>query len=185
MEEGGVNLYGFVGNDGINSYDALGLEQITSITVKRKSVKWLGILKQKLGKKESNEDTYGHWWLEFDGESYGWWPKDGVGLAETLSGTPGELNGQTNFGGSATKDPHDGDSADETFHPNRRSGFLSLGKLEYGSGKGKDCGCVTVDEIKDSLREFAKQYSGTWSYPLGQNCHSYQKAALKSSCLKK
>jgi hypothetical protein len=97
-----VNLHAFVGNDGINSYDAFGLEQISSVTVKRKSVKWLGILKQKLGKKETNEDTYGHWWLEFDGESYGWWPKDGVGLTETLSGTPGELNGQTNFGGSAT-----------------------------------------------------------------------------------
>ena len=184
-ERGGMNLYGFVANAGINSYDILGLEEISSITVKRKNVNWLAILRQHLGKKTTNEDTYGHWWLEFDGESYGWWPKDGVGLSETLSGTPGELNGQSSFGGTATRDPHHGDSADETFHPKRRSGFLSLAKLEFGSGKGKDCGCVTEAEIKDSLRAFAKQYSGNWSYPWGQNCHSFQKAALKSSCLKK
>ncbi len=184
-ERGGINLYAFVDNDSVNGVDFLGLEEITSITVKRKHVRWLAILKEKLGKKATGEDIYGHWWLEFDGESYGWWPKDPVGLAGTLGGVPGELNGQSSFGGTATRDPHHGDSADETFHPKRRSGFLSLGKLKNGSAADEDCNCVTVDEIKDCLREFAKQYSGNWSYPWGQNCHSFQKEALKSCCLKK
>ena len=32
MEEGGVNLYGFVGNDGVNRLDYLGLEKWITYT---------------------------------------------------------------------------------------------------------------------------------------------------------
>ena len=194
-ESGGVNLYGFVGNEPINHWDRLGMieggTEISSITVKRKNIKWISILRTDLGKKPDpgRPDPYGHWWLEFDGESYGWWPADGVGLIETLSGVPGRLNG-TDGGhaagrASATKDAHHGDSADSSFNPKLRSGFFSRGKLKYGSAKDEDCNCVTEDEIKDCVKKFAEQYSGNWSYPWGQNCHSFQKAALKSCCLKK
>ncbi len=192
-EEGGLNLYGMVGNDPANQVDVLGMasETFNSITVKRKQVRWLAILRSQIGKKPDNsrEDPYGHWWFEFDGESYGGWPADGVGLIETVTGVPGRLNGTNSMHASglasATRDGHHGDSAEESWHPRRRTGFLSRGKLEFGSEKGADCNCVTEDQIKDCLRNFAQQYSGNWSYPWGQNCHSFQKAALKAYCLKK
>jgi hypothetical protein len=34
--------------------------------------------------------------------------------------------------------------------------------------KGESCKCDTEDQIKDCLRKFAQQYSGSWSYPWGQ-----------------
>jgi hypothetical protein len=111
----------------------------------------------------SGDDKYGHWWLEMDGtESYGWWPKDHVGLTDTFFGTEGELNGQTNFGGTPTADPHQGDSAEEEFNPT----------------VSKDDG-RSDDDIKECLRSFANSYSGGWSWPFGQNCHSFQEAAMK------
>jgi len=82
---------------------------------------------------------------------------------------------------SATRDGHHGDSADEEFHPRRKR----FGKLKYGSAAGTACKCVTEDQVKDCLRDFAQQYSGNWSYPWGQNCHRFQKAALRSCCAKK
>ena len=138
------------------------------------------------------DDKYGHWWFEIgdprrsDSESYGWWPQDPVGLAETLGGVNGELNGITRFGGTATRDPHHGDTADKSFSATVDfGGFFGFfeRELQYGSGKGKKCSCVTEDEIKESIREFAKAYSGSWSYPWGQNCHSFQEALLEASCL--
>jgi hypothetical protein len=145
-----------------------------------------------LGKPTGPDDVYGHWWIEIDGtESYGWWPKNGVGLIGTLTGVPGQLNGTdaAYSAGVATvmKDTHHGDTADETFNPRVDvRGFLGLSKkkLKFGSGAGVKCDCATEDQIKDSLRGFAAAYSGNWRYPWGQNCHSFQKAALKSSCLK-
>ena len=184
-------LYGFVENDPVNFLDLFGLfkdgERINSILVKRKNIKWLALLKENLGKKSTGEDTYGHWWLEIDGlESYGWWPKEPVDLVKTIISVDGELNGMTRFGGTPTTDPHHGDKADREFHPRVNFGWM-LGffedTLKYGKGKGKKCECSTEEEIKDSLREFAKAYKGSWSYPWGQNCHSFQKSALGSSCL--
>ncbi len=195
VEKGGLNLYGFVDNDGVNNWDLFGLTRvkrpsgtpIKSITVKRKKVKWLLIFKEKLGKPvDPNIDTYGHWWIVFGGESYGWWPKFGVsGIRETVQDVPGELNGVANFGGTATTAPHHSHAAETEFTPKLRGGFLSSGKLEYGSASGIDCNCATDGEIQECFRKFAKQYSGNWSYPLGQNCHSFQKEGMRSCCLKK
>ena len=112
------------------------------------------------------EDKYGHWWFEMDGsESYGWWPKKRpVGLKDTFFGTEGELNGQTSFGGSPTEDPHQGDSGDEEFHP----------VVSKNDGRSDD-------EIKACLRNFANSYSGEWrwTFGAGQNCHTFQEAAMK------
>ncbi len=130
-----------------------GKREIKSITIKRKNIDLFG------------DDKYGHWWFEIDKkESYGWWPKGGVGLKETLGGTDGELNGQSNFGGSATKDPHHGDKAEEDFHP-----------VVSCDDKRTDA------QIKQCLRKFAKSYSGEWRWTFGggQNCHTFQEAALK------
>ena len=130
--------------------------KVTSITLKRKNIHL------------SAEDKYGHWWFEMGSESYGWWPKTPVGLWDTLFGTEGELNGQSNFMGSATQDPHHGDSADEEFHP------------------VVPCDDTRSDsEIQDCLRGFAQSYSGSWSWPFGQNCHSFQKAAMAHCGLSK
>jgi hypothetical protein len=178
-ERGGMNLYAFVGNDPIDAIDPLGMEKLSSITIKRKHVKWLALLKQALGKDPGPEDIYGHWWIVFDGESYGWWPKDKVGLVGTVTGVPGELNGQTSFGGSPTQDPHHGDSGETEFNPYKQN----FGKLKYGS-KVKCC-AATEAEIKDCAREFAKAYSGNWSYPWGQNCHSFQRGMMNACCMKR
>ena len=188
-ESGGANLYAFVRNDPLNAIDPLGREEFTSITVKRKRVQWLALLRSKLGKKPSPDDPYGHWWLEFDGESYGWWPKNGVTLIESLTSVPGRLNGTDDMHAdglaSETRDGHHGDSGDEEFHPRRRMGLLGGAKLQHGSAVGTNCKCVTEDETKDCVRTFARQYHGRWSYPWGQNCHSFQASALRSCCLTK
>jgi RHS repeat-associated protein len=183
-EKGGRNLYGFVGNDGIGKVDPLGHTTITfnTITIKRKEVLWMDILKSALGLPTSGGDKYGHWWIEFNGESYGWWPKDPVGLAGTLLGVPGELNGQTYFAGTSTKDPHHGDSADLVFHPQRRN-FPWWYELKHGGAVNTKCKCATEDQVKDCARAFANAYSGSWSYPLGQNCHSFQTKMMKECCM--
>ncbi len=118
----------------------------------------------------TGEDKYGHWWTELrDGakkpvESYGWWPKGPVGPKETLLGTEGELNGVTNFGGSATKDPHHGDGAEEAF------------EVEIPAGK-------TVDDAKQDVRTFANGYSGEWrwTFGYGQNCHTFQESLISAA----
>jgi hypothetical protein len=118
----------------------------------------------------SGEDKYGHWWIETNfGESYGWWPKYPVGLWETLSSVDGELNGQTSFGGTATKDPHHGDRAEEEFHPKIST------KSKYG----------TLWGIIKGIRMFANNYSGSWSWPWGQNCQIFQKQLMEDVGLEK
>ena len=105
------------------------------------------------------EDKYGHWWVETNGnsESYGWWPKTGVDYSDTIFGTDGELNGQTSFGGSSTKDPHHGDRSSGV---NRFSLYTTDGTATKG--------------VLKNIKGFANNYSGSWSWPVGQNCHSFQ-----------
>jgi hypothetical protein len=116
-------------------------------------------------------DKYGHWWTEFGNESYGWWPKYPVGTMGTLAGVDGELNGQTSFGGTPTRDPHHGDKADEEFNPKISS----------------ECRCKkwTCSEAKDCMRKYAKSYKGGWSWPLGPNCRSFQRSMMMTCCLEK
>jgi hypothetical protein len=128
-----------------------------TLTLKRIHIQ--GLWKAVRGDK--NELEYGHWWIEIDGsESYGWWPAEGVGLWGTFTGVKGILNGQTpRFRGTATRDPHHGDEAEEMFHPTIRN--------------GKPAGT-----IKSCIRGFAHAYTGSWSWPWGQNCHSFQEALM-------
>lgn len=109
------------------------------------------------------EDKYGHWWIEIDGvESYGWWPKEPVGLGDTLFGTAGELNGQTSFGGTPTMDPHPLYGKYEGADAYNVYGDLTVSKAQYAA----------------MIRGYAQSYSGSWSWPIGQNCHSFQKGLL-------
>lgn len=126
---------------------------VNGIVMKRKHISLKG------------DDRYGHWWMEIDGrESYGWWPKTSVGRWDTLSGIDGELNGQTTFGGSPTRDPHHGDPAEDMFAP-----------VVAANDRRTDA------QIKDCLRGFARSYTGEWrwTFGAGQNCHTFQEAAMK------
>jgi hypothetical protein len=117
----------------------------------------------------TGDDKYGHWWTEIDGgESYGWWPKNRVGLIDTLFGTEGELNGQTSFGGTATRDPHHGDTAEDEFSP-------------------EIVGPKTDDEVRSEMRAFAGAYSGEWRWTFGwgQNCHTFQESMMSTVGLRK
>ncbi|MBM3235927.1 hypothetical protein FJZ31_06465 [Candidatus Poribacteria bacterium] len=134
------------------------------MTMKRKNISLKG------------DDKYGHWWTEMNGEndeSYGWWPKYPLGgglggLWRTLTGVEGELNGVTSFGGTSTKDPHHGDSADQEFHP----------KLVVPTKPDT--------QVKDEVRSFARAYKGEWRWTLGwgQNCRTFQKSLMSVVGLK-
>jgi hypothetical protein len=110
------------------------------------------------------QDKYGHYWIEIldgpDGnpvESYGWWPMSKVSPMETLVGVQGELNGVTSFGGTPTSDPHQGDTADEEFHPRLTN-------------------TLTDQQVLDRIHEFVRSYKGEWrwTFGLGQNCRTFQ-----------
>jgi hypothetical protein len=144
---------------------ALALNRVM-ISVIAKRIHAKGFARAAAGDK--SEIEYGHWWLEIDiAESYGWWPAEQVGVWGTLSGVRGILNGQgPQFHGTPTLDPHHGDAAEEAFHPRALNGRAAA-------------------DIKDCLRGFAKGYSGNWSWPLGQNCHSFQEAMMAHCGLSK
>jgi hypothetical protein len=183
----GPNLYQYVRSNPVNRLDPDGMKSIElkTITMKRKHIKWSVVA----GKEEG--DGYGHWWAELDGtESYGWWPKNPVpGLWETLVGVEGELNGQTSFGGTPTRDPHHGDKAEDTFHPWRAGdGWFGGRKLKYGAKKGTSCSCVSEGEIKDCIKAFVADFAASntsWRYPFSPNCHSFQEDMMKACCMKK
>lgn len=130
--------------------------KMPGIVVKRNHIHLLG------------NDKYGHWWTEMKGtKSYGWWPKNKVDLKGTLFGVPGELNGQTSFGGTPTKDPHHGDTPDET---------LSVSCTDSSK---------TESTVLAEIDAFASKYSGEWrwTFGFGQNCHTFQESLLANSSL--
>ncbi|MBQ4480746.1 MAG: hypothetical protein II943_08920 [Victivallales bacterium] len=48
---------------------------------------------------------------------------------------------------------------------------------------GKLCKCVTEEEIKDGIRDFAASFTEGWSFPRGPNCHTFVRDALENNCL--
>jgi hypothetical protein len=144
--------------------------QVRLLTVKRLRIR-MKVPNHPAGK-------YGHWWIEIGdpydpaSESYGWWPKTPVGIAETLTGVEGELNASSRFNtafrddtGLAVRDPHHGDTADETFHP-----IVPISDRR------------TDDEIAGCIKMRAREYNGKWQWILeaGQNCHTFQLALLNN-----
>jgi len=106
---------------------------------------------------------YGHWWTEIGkNESYGWWPKFPVDKTSTLTGVDGELNGQSYFGGTPTQDPHHGDR------------YSGVNVFNLYTKDGND-----TTGIISGIRSYAKAYSGSWSWPWGQNCHSFQNGFIE------
>ena len=90
-------------------------------------------------------------------------------LVQTFRGVEGELNASV-FGGTATRDPHHGDSADGSYQPVVDD-------------------CRSDDAIKDCIRSFAKGYAGEWHWRFesfgGKNCHSFQKEMIDHCDLSK
>jgi hypothetical protein len=147
---------------------------IRSIKMKRQQLRLWRILRPLLAFRPGEMDC-GHWWFEFGNprsrasESYGWWPTRWPGgwrlIWEILWGVPGQLNGTTLYpAGLNNRDPHHGDDADEVYY------------AAVGPGDGR-----TDAEIQECLRRFARAYQGKWQwfFGLGQDCQSFQKAAMK------
>ena len=109
-------------------------------------------------------------------------------LLFTLTGVPGYLNGTLDAHAagiaSMTRDAHHGDTADYEFHPVLNTGIFFSTFMKYGKEKEKKCCNVTEDGIKSCIRKFASSYSGSWSYPWGQNCHSFQEEMMDMCCIK-
>ena len=178
-EEGGENLYGFCGNNPVLNIDNKGTEVYTSITLKRNHLQAISAILYEIDKDFPEGDYWGHWWIELGDESYGWWPSNKVdNIKAAMKGVRGDLNGQKSFGGTATKDPHHGDKAEESFNPRRNEN----GTMQYGGAKGKKCQCTTEEDAKDCIRAFAKNYSGEWRWP-GRSCHTFQEEAMSNCCL--
>lgn len=108
----------------------------------------------------NGQDKYGHWWVELNGnESYGWWPKNPVNYQDTILGVTGELNAEY-FGGSYYRDRHQGD---------RSSGVNAF--TIYSN--------LPKEVVAQQIRSYAQNYSGSWSWPVGQNCHSFQQGYIQ------
>ena len=177
-ESGNRGVYTFCLNNSLNYFDVLGNEAFTSTILKFKLQKTLVAIKEVLTQTDSGQDPYGHWWIEFDGESYGWWPSDTVSTTDTFLGGPGKLNGlqahHDNKIASPTRDAHHGEVPEAMSHPFRKTD----GVMKYGKAAKSKCKCVTEDDAKNCVRAFARQYKGKWSWPWGQNCHSFLNEAV-------
>ncbi|MDQ6837995.1 MAG: hypothetical protein M3137_06580 [Actinomycetota bacterium] len=107
--------------------------------------------------------TYGHWWIELDGEeSYGWWPAQvSLRFRDALRGVPGVLNGVGVIAeGTTCRDPRHGEPADHEFHP-----MLVVADSD--------------DDVRAGVRAFASQFAGEWRWSTRRptmNCRVFQLA---------
>ena len=181
-EDGGVNLYAMCGNRPVDCFDSIGTDvYYMSITIKRKHLRMISAILDDIVESNSDEDYWGHWWIEFDEESYGWWPSRNLAnIKDAMKGVPGDLNGRKAFGGTETRDPYHGKVSDEMFHPRRKE----TDEMRYGEAKGKKCQCATEEVVKDCIRKFAKSYSGEWRWPV-KTCQTFQLEAMSNCCLER
>lgn len=122
----------------------------------------------------------GHYWIEMldengNVESYGWYPSVSEAESSTLgfgyvTGVRGELNGYSESYAKMKPEvlKHDlaeGHTADREYHP-----ILTNSQ--------------TNQQIRDSIRKFAKGYSGNWA--LGtRDCHTFLKELMETVGLDK
>lgn len=123
------------------------------VTVKRDNTSWRSL--------------YGHWWLEIDDESYGWWPAAvPLRVMDLLRGTHGVLNGVglLQMKGTWFRDPNHGLAAMHEFHPTLR--------------------VVKPDEeVRLQVRSFAHGYRARWRWHWNPDrssgtCRSFQDELL-------
>ncbi|MDQ3028628.1 MAG: neprosin family prolyl endopeptidase [Actinomycetota bacterium] len=113
--------------------------------------------------------SYGHWWVELDGEeSYGWWPSRApLGVTGVIRGTPGALNGLGVCAeGTPIRDPNHGLRADHEFHP-----VL----IRHDSD----------DDVRAAIRHFAAGFAGDWRWSTRptMNCRLFQLALMDAAGL--
>lgn len=150
-----------------SAYSYLFGEFVQRSAAKEQLVQGIKVYRMDISLSNTGDTEYGHWWIEIDNhESYGWWPKESVDLKGTIFGVEGELNRESRPGANPMRDPHHGDRGPNVSEFNVY-GSLSVSKAAY------------VQQI----RAFANSYRGNWSYPFGQNCHSFQEQLLRESGL--
>jgi len=113
--------------------------------------------------------SYGHWWVELDGEeSYGWWPsRSPLGDTGVIRGTPGTLNGLgVCSDGTPTRDPNHGLLADYEFHP-----VLIRRQSD--------------ENVRARIRHFAADFAGEWRWSTRptMNCRLFQLALMDAAGL--
>jgi hypothetical protein len=138
------------------SSSALGVPRIATFVTVKRNVPLTG-------------RSYGHWWVELDGEeSYGWWPgRCPLGLRGIIRGTTGVLNGLgVSCDGTPTRDPNHGLLADYEFHP-----VLIEARMD--------------DEVRAAIRAFAAGFSGVWRWSTHptMNCRMFQLALMDAAGL--
>ena len=104
--------------------------------------------------------SYGHWWIELDDESYGWWPDaTPLRLRDVFGGTRGVLNGGPDGDTASRRDPNHGLVADYAFHP-----VLITAKSD--------------DQLRVEIRAFAQTFRGGWRWSTRptMNCRVFQLA---------
>jgi hypothetical protein len=135
-----------------------------------------------------NDDPYGHHWLKIYGseamaraenpsESYGWWPTAGAGFPDLLTGVPGELNGATNYGGSATRDP---------YHTKYKRGDASLEDVFFPFVTNGKTAAQYKADIKSKAQGFSGSVSNQWSWRSdggGWHCKTFQTYIMRETRL--
>ena len=186
-EKGGLNLYGFVGNEPVSKWDILGKE--CGITVHRAPVTVdfdlnmdfdFGPFEPGIPTFDPELDfTVGHEWIEIGAkDGFGFWPAGGNNLyTEGVVESPDTVyhgeRGGTDWEVTCSR-PVSGIDR-------HRSGIL-----KYGKGKGKSCKCATCDEKIDCIRKVAEIWDTQKKFCLiGQNCRSFVSDALSSCGLRK
>jgi RHS repeat-associated protein len=158
----GPNLYRYVGNNPALFIDPSGL--MCGITVHQAPV----------GTTNGGVDV-GHSWIGFDGEGYGFYPKE---EGQNLYMGPGKV-----YMGD---DPHKNDTGGHKreVRCNRgRQGEMTGSdhdkNLDFGSGKGKRCCDAACGEIKDCLKKAAATWqTSRYCLPF-QNCGTFVDDVLK------
>ena len=117
-------------------------------------------------------DLYGHWWVEADAESWGWWPRAvPVGLRQLARGTDGVLNGVGLLGrrGTWSRDAQHGQPAAHAFHP------VLVEPVSEG-------------DVAARLRGYAHASPGAWRWAWTRQsehdtCRSFQDGLLRAAGL--
>ena len=164
-EEGGLNLYGFTGNNAVHRIDPLGL----SFGTYYYGVGGLSFL---------------HRWLRVGTSSYGWWPTvdwDKQTTKQKALGVPGELRSPDTYNSGIPGNTNAILEYSETK-------LLTKGTLTTGSGKGRECACLKEGILKDTadihdcIDKTARAESGSW-HITSHNCRQAAQKWLGACCL--
>jgi len=166
-ERGGLNLYAFVGNDGVGQWDLLGLSYFRIVRF---------------------DSAIGHEFLVIGLEFRGYYPSGDPDL--TLPGSSGGLPIYDDESQWIDEWDQGRRYAQQLQHRQDWKGWntsvRTSGKLK--AGKSKDCPCedATRDQIESCLLEITEPGQCDLNYyALGGNCRTRVRQALSDCCLKR